>query len=84
MLLEEARDLALGLALRMADGRSQPVSERQALVCDNRETRRCAPWLRRAEEGAGHPDAVGFHYQSFRVRTLADIERWAAASSQSS
>src|ERR1051325_8170375 len=45
--------LALGVALRVADGRSEPISQRQALVSCDREAARGAEGLPRAGQGAG-------------------------------
>ena len=51
-------DLALDLALRVADHRSRPVSERAALVQGDCGPAGRAEGLRRAGEAARHPDAL--------------------------
>ena len=50
------RDLAVGLALRVADGRSQHLSEREALVHDHRQAAGRAEGLQGAEGRRRSPD----------------------------
>ena len=52
------RHLAVDFALRMADHRSQRLSERQALVHDDRQPPRRAPRLQGPEGRRRNPDAV--------------------------
>ena len=65
------RDMAVGFALRMADRRSQPVSERQALVHGNRQAPGDAEGLQSAERRRRSTDAVRAYMARYFVYILA-------------
>src|SRR5262249_59502925 len=78
------RDLAVGLALRMADGRSQRVSQREALVHDHRQAAGGAEGLqgpegRRRRAGAGWTNAAIMPWRWRALHSIAVIACLACA-----
>src|SRR6266487_4932 len=62
------RDLAVDLALRMADHRARPISQREALVRRDRAQARGRARLSRAQEGERNPDAMRPRRQPAKAR----------------